>query len=62
MTNHKIILQTFEPSAALQRVERLRLYMSGEEIQENMLHRQRDLFEEHRDGLLQLAERQSKQI
>jgi hypothetical protein len=62
MTNHKIILQTFERSAALQRVERLRLYMSGGEIQENILHQQRDLFEEHRDALLHLAQRQSKQI
>ena len=36
MTNHKIILQTFERSAALQRVERLRLYMSGAETRNNI--------------------------
>ncbi|CAF1398035.1 unnamed protein product [Adineta steineri] len=59
MTNRKIILQTFERSAALQRVERLRLYMSGGEIPNNMLHHERDLFEEHRDALLHLAKRQT---
>ena len=59
-TNHKIILETFERSAALQRLERLRLYMFGGEIQDNMLHQERDLFEEHRDILLHLAQRQSK--
>jgi hypothetical protein len=60
MTNHKIILQTFERSAALQRVERLRLYLSGGETPNNMLHNERDVFEEHRDALLHLAQRQSK--
>ncbi|CAF4333994.1 unnamed protein product [Rotaria sp. Silwood2] len=60
MTNHKIILQTFERSAALQRVERLRLYMSRGEIQNDMLHQERDLFEEHRHALLRLAQRQNK--
>ncbi|CAF3665843.1 unnamed protein product, partial [Rotaria socialis] len=59
MTNHKIILQTFERSAALQRVERLRLYMSRGEIQNDMLHHERDLFEEHHDALLRLAQRQT---
>jgi hypothetical protein len=39
MINHKIVLHTFE---------RLRLDMSGGEIQENILHQQRDLFEKHR--------------
>ena len=62
MTNHKIILQTFERSAALQRVERLRLYMSGVDIQDQMFDRERDLFQEHRDALLHLAQRQSKRI
>lgn len=60
MTNHKIILQTFERSAALQRVERLRLYMSRGSIDNEILNDQRDLFEEHRDALLRLAQRQSK--
>ena len=60
MTNHKIILQTPERSAALQRVERLRLYMSGGEIHSGMLNYERDLLEEHRDALLHLAKRQSE--
>ena len=34
--------------------------MSGGEIPENMLHQERDLFEEHRDALLHLAQRHSK--
>ncbi|CAF3113661.1 unnamed protein product [Rotaria sp. Silwood2] len=59
ITNHKIILQTFERSAALQRVERLRLYMSRGEIQNDMLYNERDVFEEHRDALLRLAQRQT---
>ncbi|UJR29861.1 hypothetical protein I4U23_017409 [Adineta vaga] len=59
MTNHKIILQTFERSAALHRVERLRLYMSGVDIQDQMLNGERDLFEEHHDALLHLAQRQT---
>lgn len=62
MTNHKIVLQTFERSAALQRVERLRLYLSGADNQENMPYPERDLFEEHRDAFLHLARRQSKTI
>ncbi|CAF3307271.1 unnamed protein product [Rotaria sp. Silwood2] len=62
MTNHKIILQTFERSAALQRVERLRLYMSRGEIQNDMLHQERDLFEEHRHALLRLAQRQNDYV
>ena len=60
MTNHRVVLQTFERSAALQRVERLRLYLSGGEVEKNILHHERDLFEEHRDALLRLAQRQSK--
>jgi hypothetical protein len=58
-TNHKIILQTFERSAALQRVERLRLYMSGGELPENLFDNEKNLFEEHRDALLHLAQRQT---
>ena len=58
-TNHKIILQTFERSAALQRVERLRLYLSGGELPENIFDNERNLFEEHRDALLHLAQRQT---
>ncbi|CAF1335861.1 unnamed protein product [Rotaria sordida] len=43
-----IILQTFERSAALQRVKRVRLYMSAGKIQNEILNHQRDLFpEEH---------------
>jgi hypothetical protein len=34
--------------------------MSGGEIPENMLHQERDLFEENCDALLYLAQRQSK--
>jgi hypothetical protein len=33
--------------------------MSGGEIQNNMLHNERNLFEEHRDALLHLAQRQT---
>ena len=49
LTNHKIVIQTFERSAALERVERLRSYLSGEE-------RQRDLFQEHQNAFLHLAQ------
>ncbi|CAF1244655.1 unnamed protein product [Rotaria sordida] len=43
-----IILQTFERSAALQRVKRVHLYMSAGKIQNEILNHQRDLFpEEH---------------
>lgn len=57
-TNHKIILQTFERSAALQRVERLRSYLSGGEISDNLFHNERNSLEEHHDALLHLAQRQ----
>lgn len=53
-TNHKIILQTFERSAALDRIERLRLYMSGVDISINEIN----TFEEHHDAFVHLAERQ----
>lgn len=51
-------MQTFERSAALQRVECLRSYLSGGEISENLFHNERNSFEEHRDALLHLAQRQ----
>jgi hypothetical protein len=56
MTNHKLVLQTFERSTALERVERLRLYLNGGEMNLN----DRDRFEEHREAFLHLAQRQSK--
>ena len=34
--------------------------MSGGEIPDNILNNERDIFEEHRDALLHLAQRQSK--
>ncbi|CAF3449699.1 unnamed protein product, partial [Rotaria sp. Silwood2] len=58
-TNHKIILQTFERSAALQRIERLRLYMSGGELGDNILNNEINVFEEHCDALLHLTQRQT---
>lgn len=50
-TNHKIILQTFQRSAALERLERLRLYKSAIDIG-------RTEFEEHQNAFVHLVERQ----
>ena len=60
MTNHKIVLQTFERSAALERVERLRLYLNNGDRSSDILTPQRDSLEEHRLALLHLARRQGK--
>ena len=58
LVNHKFFIQTFERSAALERVERLRLYLSRSG-DENPFHQQRDFVEEHRHALLHVAQRQN---
>ncbi|CAF4167304.1 unnamed protein product, partial [Rotaria sordida] len=62
--NDKIILETFQRSVALERVEHLRLYISRGTyiyiIISYIINDQQDLLEEHRDALLYLAQRQTK--
>lgn len=56
MINQRLQIQTFERSAALERLERLRLYLSGGE---HLFQQQRHLFEEQRHALLHAVQRQS---
>ncbi|CAF0984305.1 unnamed protein product [Didymodactylos carnosus] len=58
-TSHKIVLQTFERSAALARVERLRLLMSGCDDSNSYIRENREQLNEHKDAFLNVAKRQT---